>query len=111
VIAPATTTAQLPALLSIASTTNPIGVITAAKVATADPSQWVLRVYQPTNEPLDMAIELDPNIAPMFQSGGILNVAAVNAMEAAIDGGELHLGPGPDSFTAPRALATFSLIQ
>ncbi|HEX6094758.1 MAG TPA: hypothetical protein VF432_00435 [Thermoanaerobaculia bacterium] len=113
VIAPATTTAQLPALMSIASTTNPTGVITAAKVATADPSQWVLRVYQPTNSPLDMAIQLDPNIAPLFQSGGILNVAAVNAMEAPIDGGELDISPGPDSFTftAPRALATFSLIR
>jgi alpha-mannosidase len=113
VIALSSTTAQLPSAMSIASTTNATGVITAAKVATANPAQWILRVYQPTNGPLDMAIEVDSNIAKMFQSGGNLNVAAVNAMEAGINGGEFNIGAGPDSFTftAPRALATFSLTS
>jgi len=72
--------------MSIASTNDPTGVITAAKIATANSAQWILRVYQPTNQSSNMQINIDPNIAASFLSGGNLNVAAASAMENAIDG-------------------------
>jgi alpha-mannosidase len=104
-------TGELPISMSIASTTDATSVISAAKTATANPSQWILRLYQPANAPVDMIIDLDPNIATMFQSGGNLNVAAVTALENPTDGAEFNISAGPSSFkfTAPRALATFSL--
>jgi len=97
--------------MSIASTNDPTGVITAAKIATANSAQWILRVYQPTNQSSNMQINIDPNIAASFLSGGNLNAAAASAMENAIDGSEFNIVSAPSSFTftAPRALATFSL--
>ena len=111
VVVASSTTSQLPSSMSIASTNDPTGVITAAKIATANSAQWILRVYQPTNQSSNMQINIDPNIAASFLSGGNLNAAAASAMENAIDGSEFNIVSAPSSFTftAPRALATFSL--
>ena len=73
----------LPASMSIASTNNDNALITAAKAGTVNPSQMILRFYQPTNAWLSgITVTLDETIAAGYvDATGALGASSVNALE------------------------------
>jgi alpha-mannosidase len=106
-------TTTLPPTLSIAATSDTTAVITALKAGTIAETDMVMRVYQPTNAPLtDITVTLDPGIASMFQSSGVLNVAGATALEQALDQ-PLPIVPNATDYTfsAPFALTTVVLSR
>jgi hypothetical protein len=78
-------------------------------------SDLILRVYQPTNAPLtELTVGLDPAIAALYRSAGVVNVNAVTALEVPpASGGNLPIAASPSSFvfTAPFALTTLALTR
>jgi alpha-mannosidase len=113
-IASGTSAAELPATMSIASTSDLRAVITALKAGTVTPDDLILRVYQPTNNTLGgVQVNLDSKIAPMFQSGN-LNVVGQTALETALNSPEsLSIVPAATSFTfaAPFSITTLALSR
>jgi hypothetical protein len=106
----------LPAAKSIAGTPGGVALVTAAKMGTVKATDLVVRIYQPTNAPLaNVTVEIDPAIAALYQSAGVLNVSPKTALETTptSSGQDLSLQPAATSFlfTAPFALTTFALIQ
>jgi alpha-mannosidase len=78
----ATGTGALPAQLTIATLSDDRAIITAAKAGTVNPSQLVLRLYQPTTQALnDVTVTVASLVATGYQSGGRLAAAVVNALE------------------------------
>ncbi|MCU1348337.1 MAG: putative alpha-mannosidase, partial [Acidobacteria bacterium] len=83
---PASATGALPSSMSIASTRDATALVTVAKVGTVDPSQLILRLYQPTNtSQSSVEVTLDPTVAAMYQSNGSLAASTVNALEQPSD--------------------------
>jgi alpha-mannosidase len=102
----------LPPEQSLASASPPTAILTAAKSATAAPQALVLRVYQPTNAPLE--VELTGAARARVPPGMQLSVRPVTALEeplAPADAGSLDIHGGPDRFRflAGKALTTLSI--
>ena len=108
---PADTSATLPTSMSIAATTSPTAIITAAKAGTVHPHQMILRLYQPTDTNLDhVEVEVDPLIAAVFQDAGILKASAVTALEVPLTTGQAITTTNRTlALTMPHALATVAL--
>jgi alpha-mannosidase len=73
---PVTGSGPLIGSTSIATPTDPRAIITAAKMGNVNPGLLVLRIYQPTNEPMN---GVTVNISELFGPG--LAPMAVNALE------------------------------
>jgi alpha-mannosidase len=110
-VVPATSSVELLNTMSIAATSDPTAVITAAKAGTLNPSDLILRVYQPTNSPmLGLEVNMDIQISKMYQ-GETLNVVGQTALETSLDGENLSPTATETSFTftAPFAITTLAL--
>lgn len=97
---------SVPATYSLASVQPAEAIITAAKPAESDPSELVLRVYQPTNAALDVTVTLAEQVAS--RSG----VAArlVTALEEEIEGAAtIPIANDTVAFTMPYAIATLAV--
>jgi alpha-mannosidase len=108
---PASATGALPPSMSIASTTDERALVTVAKAGTVNPSQMILRLYQPTNGALSgVEVTLDPTIASLYQSGGALAASAVNALEQPSDA-NLNISTNATTVTLdlPFAITTVAL--
>jgi alpha-mannosidase len=76
-------------------------IITSVKVAEDNPANLIVRLYQPTNNPLDVKVSLGP-IEP-----GIVKTIKVTALEAQLEGGKgLKLKNNTMPITTNRALTT-----
>jgi alpha-mannosidase len=98
----------LPRCFSLASASPRRAIVTVAKAGTTDPSELVLRIYQPTNAPLRVTVR------SRFQPGHPLELRGMTALEVPLppeQAGELELVGDADrfSFLARRALTTFGL--
>jgi len=105
---------RFPQRFSLASAASPKqgagqpAILTAAKVGTANPSDLILRVYQPTNGPLrDLILTVNGGDTPP-------RIAGVSALEVSLDAeaqAELDIRATTRgcSFTAPRALTTLAV--
>jgi len=94
------TAAQFPPSFSLASVAPSNAIITAAKPGTVEESSLVLRIYQPTNQPLDVTVTL---------AGQITSVTAelVTALEEPIAASPaLPINNSAVAFSVPLALAT-----
>jgi alpha-mannosidase len=97
------TVAQFPATFSLASVAPSSAIITAAKPGTVEESSLILRIYQPTNQTLDVTVTL---------AGQITNVSGVTAelvtaLEDPIAGSPvLPINDSTVAFSVPLALAT-----
>lgn len=112
-VVPATSSNELPSTMSIASTSDPTAVITAAKAGTVNETDLILRLYQPTNSPLEgVQINMDSPISKMYL-GQTLNVAGQSALETPLDSTNLSLQATEASITltAPFALTTLALSR
>jgi alpha-mannosidase len=103
----------LPAMLSIAATSDATAVISALKAGTMAETDMIVRIYQATNAPLaGITVNLDPGIASMFQKNGVLDITGRTALELPLDQTLMIL---PDSaqftFTAAYALTTLRLSR
>ncbi|HEX8565362.1 MAG TPA: hypothetical protein VF648_06795 [Pyrinomonadaceae bacterium] len=91
---------SFPTTFSLASVTSGDAIITAAKSAEADSSALVLRIYQPTNTPVDVTVSLTA-------FGNSLSALQVTALETDIDGQRsIAVNNGAFSFNAEFALTT-----
>lgn len=98
-----------PATFSLASVTAGNAIITAAKSAEADPSQMVLRMYQPTNAPANITVSLGANSRAPRQS---LTAVEVTALETAISGAQsIPVTNNKFTFNAKYALTTLLISQ
>jgi alpha-mannosidase len=115
VAVPSNPSPLLLASMSVAETPGSGALVTAAKMGTVTESDLILRVYQPTNAPLtELTVGLDPAIAALYRSAGVVNVNAVTALEVPpASGGNLPIAASPSSFvfTAPFALTTLALTR
>ena len=79
---PAESIGLLPDELCIATTTDSAAVLSTAKMGTVDPERLILRLYQPTDQPLpEVTVRLNPLIAGLFVRDGRLNAELVTALE------------------------------
>jgi alpha-mannosidase len=91
---------SFPSRFSLASVTSGNAIITAAKSAEADSSALVLRIYQPTNAPVDITVSL-------AAFGSSLSALQVTALETDIDGQQsIPVNKEAFSFNAEFALTT-----
>lgn len=109
-IAPAS--GNLPDSFSLASAAPEQAIITAAKAGTADPSELLLRVYQPTNTPLSTTVT--SMVAERFPRNTPLQIRGRTALEADLPGSQaaelgLRGDPVRFSFDATRALTTLGI--
>ena len=112
-VVPATSSGELLSTMSIASTSDPTAVITAAKAGTVNETDLILRLYQPTNGPLEgVQINMDSPISKMYL-GQTLNVVGQTALETPLDSTNLSLQATDASITltAPFALTTLALTR
>jgi hypothetical protein len=101
---------RLPPALSITATSDTTAVITALKAGAIAETAMVMRGYQPTNAPLaGITVTLDPSIASMFQSNGVLNVAGATALEQALDQ-PLPIAPNATDYTFTAAFALSTVV-
>ncbi|HXA19574.1 MAG TPA: hypothetical protein VN380_21470 [Thermoanaerobaculia bacterium] len=108
---PPSATAVLPSSMSIASTTDASALVTVAKAGTVNPSQMILRLYQPSNSALSsVEVTLDATIAALYQSGGSLVASAATAIEQPSDD-TLNLSTTATTVTLdlPYAITTVAL--
>jgi len=100
---------SLPPRFSLASVTPRRAIITAAKPGTVDPSELVLRVYQPTNSPLRITVRTR---APARFPPGRLTLHGLTALEDTLPRARALRVGGHASrfgFTARRALTTIGI--
>ena len=107
-----TPSGTLPRSFSLASVSPDAAIITAAKAATADPSTLILRIYQPTDAPLQ--IDVRTEAARRFPAAWRLGVRGLTALESDLPAAavsRLALSGSADtfSFTATRALTTVAI--
>ena len=97
-------TQSLPETVSLASSSNAAAIISAAKMGTVDPSQLVLRIYQPTNAQLATTITVASEIA-------VNDAVVVTALEQPFtgDGVTVSAGSGTVTVTMNNALATIAV--
>lgn len=107
-VAPDNSTNQLPASVSLASVSASSGtstpILTVAKGSEANPSNLILRTYQPSNAGMDVTVSL----AGLQTLGGtVQNASLVTALEQPISDSQAPTVSGSDvSFTADLALTT-----
>jgi hypothetical protein len=109
---PAATDGPLPPTWSLASVSPEPALLTVAKSATADPRRLVLRIYQPTNEPLP--IEVTTAAAARVPVGQRLRLQASTALETPLPAGatralRLRGAPGRFDLVARHALTTVTI--
>ena len=103
---------DLPRRFSLASTRPVSAILTTAKAGTEDDSALVLRVYQPTNGPLRVAVRTAARRRfPLDQE---LVLQGVTALEAPLSGERVTAldvkgHPSRFSFLARRALTTIAV--
>jgi alpha-mannosidase len=112
---PAQTSGLLPDELTIATTTDNGALLTTAKIGIFDPEQLILRLYQPTDQPLtDVQVRLHPLIAGLYDRNGRLDAEPVTALETPLP----HTEPAGKIIAAdaqtltlqmPNAYATLAL--
>ncbi len=107
-----TPSGTLPRSFSLASASPDSAMITAAKASTADPSTLILRIYQPTDAPLQ--INVRTGAASRFPATWRLGVSGRTALESDLPAAavsRLALSGSPDtfSFVATRALTTVAM--
>lgn len=95
---------SFPATFSLASIKDGNAIITAAKSAEASPSDLVLRIYQPTNAPVEVTVSLGVNTrAPK----STLSALEITALETDISGAQsISVTNNAFTFNAKYALAT-----
>jgi alpha-mannosidase len=103
---------DLPRVFSLARTSRREAIITAAKAGTTDPDELVLRVYQPTNRPLGIAIP--HGAGRRFPPRTRLVVEGLTALESPLppdQAAALSLFNDVDrvGFVAKRALTTVAI--
>jgi len=103
---------DLPDSFLLASATPEQAIITAAKAGTADPTELLLRIYQPSNAPLSTTV--NSMAATRFPRNTPLQVRGRTALETDLPGSQssqLGLSGGPEhfSFVAKRALTTVGI--
>jgi alpha-mannosidase len=86
---PAESTGLLPDELCIATTTDSAAMLSTAKMGTFNPERLILRLYQPTDQPLpEVKVKLNPLIADLFGRDGRLDAELVTALETPLDDAE-----------------------
>ena len=103
---------HLPRIASLARATPSSAIITAAKAGTTDPSALVLRVYQPTNRPLRVAVRTQ--VADRFPPHRRLGLKAMTALEVPLSRRraarlDLEGSASRFSFVATGALTTIAV--
>jgi alpha-mannosidase len=103
---------RMPPTMSLAASAESSALVTVAKPGTVDPGDVILRVYQPTNTTLPIALTLASNLAPA--GGGAIVVSGQTALEqplSAANEARLNLTSTSTtvSFTAPTALTTLAI--
>ncbi len=99
---------SVPATFSLASAQPAEAIITAAKPAESDPTELILRLYQPTNGALDVTV----TVAQPWESktGNEIAARLVTALEEEIDGAPtMPATNGTVAFTMPYAIATLAV--
>lgn len=97
---------SVPATYSLASVQPSEAIITAAKPAESDPSELILRVYQPTNAALDVTVTLADQVA----SGSGVSARLVTALEEEIEGAStIPITNDTAVFNMPYAIATLAV--
>ena len=102
--------AFLPAALSLAGTGDDNALVTVAKLGTMDDAQLILRVYQPSNGSTSTSVYIDTALAKSFSG---VNASAVTALEDA-PADNVTISETTDdtvAFTMTNAIATLAYNQ
>ncbi|MGO9900818.1 MAG: hypothetical protein ACLP0J_14265 [Solirubrobacteraceae bacterium] len=101
----------LPDHLTIAEPTGASpGIITAIKRGDLNSRELVLRLYQPTNEPLEITVAIAERVAAKYRNSGRLAVEPRTALEQPlINPLQIHASASTFSVLAPHALTTVAL--
>lgn len=97
-------------LASVSSSDETQAFITVAKLGSADPSQFIFRIYQPSNNtttPPTLTVSLE-GLAQLLGASS-LTATAVTALEAAIEGASALPATPNFDFAATAALTTFAV--
>jgi alpha-mannosidase len=104
---------NLPVQMSIASTPNPVALVTAVKAGTFREKEMIVRVYQPTLNSLTVTVNIDSLIASLFQlNQQDLQVKTVTALELPMSNAStVNQSQTAFSFPANFALSTLALSR
>jgi alpha-mannosidase len=99
----------VPLRFCTAEITTPKAIISTIKTGTIKPDAYILRVYQPTNSPLETTVSLR-NFLPGTDTNSRISVRKVTALETDIPGEkELPVHNDSVTFEATFALTTLQV--